>query len=129
MATKTATKKLEKLGTKITKTSAILSAIVAIIGVVSGICAWVSNQFQSVISTQLSSLQSDIESNDLKMEQQITRLELLNLIHNQPNNKVEIEKVARHYFVDLKGDWYMTGIYSEWATAHAGDVSFVIKEN
>lgn len=128
MAAKTETK-IKRLGSKITGVSKVLSAIVAIIGVASGVCAWVSSQFQSAVSAQLTELQGQIETNDKQMELQITRLELLNLIHNQPNNKVEIEKVARHYFSDLGGDWYMTGIYSEWAAAHSGDVSFVIKES
>ncbi len=128
MATKTNTK-IKSIGEKITNTSKVLTAIVTIIGVISGVCAWVSSRFQQAVSAQLSELQQQIETGDRQTELQITRLELLNLIHNQPNNKVEIEKVARHYFLELGGDWYMTGIYSDWATTHSGDISFVIKES
>lgn len=66
----------------------------------------------------------------LNMEQDLSlkRLELLNLIAHTPENKVEIERVAKHYFVTLKGDWYATKVYSKWAEEHGGDISFVISE-
>lgn len=128
MATKT-TKIIDKIGSHITKTSGVLTAIVAIVGILAGVFTWLSNQVNQSVTAQLNTLQEEIESNNLSMSQQVTRLELLNLIHNQPNNRAEIEKVARHYFVELSGDWYMTGIYSEWANTYGGDVSFVIKES
>lgn len=66
----------------------------------------------------------------LNMEQDLSlkRLELLNLISHTPENKVEIERVAKYYFVTLKGDWYATKVYSKWAEEHGGDISFVISE-
>ena len=66
----------------------------------------------------------------LNMEQDLSlkRLELLNLISHTPENKVEIERVAKHYFVNLKGDWYATKVYSKWAEENGGDISFVIAE-
>lgn len=128
MATKT-TKIIDKIGSHITKTGGVLTAIVAIVGILAGVFTWLSNQVNQSVSAQLNTLQEEVEANSLSMSQQITRLELLNLIHNQPNNRAEIEKVARHYFIELDGDWYMTGIYSEWADTYGGDVSFVIKEN
>lgn len=49
----------------------------------------------------------------------------MNLIQNQPTNKVEVEKVARHYFVDLGGDWYASSFYSKWAAEYEGDITFI----
>lgn len=73
---------------------------------------------------RIDTLRNQNREQDLSLK----RLEMLNLIRNSPNNKVEIERVARHYFVTLKGDWYMTKMYSEWANQHDGDISFVISE-
>lgn len=65
---------------------------------------------------------------NLEQDLSLKRLELLNLISHTPENKVEIERVAKHYFVTLKGDWYATKVYSKWAEEHGGDISFVISE-
>lgn len=118
--------KIEKAGNKITRIGAVISAVIAIIGAATGICTWVSNQFQSVVSAQIADLKEEMQATDRKTDQQITRLELLNLIHNQPENKAEIEKVARYYFVTLNGDWYATGIYSDWCNEYGGDVSIIL---
>lgn len=119
---------IDKASKRVTRAGSAISAIVVIVSATTGLCAWVSNQFQGVVSTQINELRNEIQINDRKTEQQITRLELANLIHNQPDNKAEIEKVARYYFVVLDGDWYMTGLYSQWATAHDGDISFIISK-
>lgn len=111
---------------KIQRISKTIGALVVIIGAVASVSTWISNQFQNAVATQIADLRSEIQSLDKRTDQQITRLELANLIHNQPNNKAEIEKVARYYFVKLDGDWYMTGLYSTWAKDYDGDVSFII---
>ena len=111
---------------KIQRISKTIGALVVIIGAIASVSTWISNQFQNAVATQIADLRSEIQSLDKRTDQQITRLELANLIHNQPNNKAEIEKVARYYFVKLDGDWYMTGLYSTWAKDYDGDVSFII---
>lgn len=113
----------EKTDRKLQRWSKTIGAIVAIIGALSGVMSWVYGQFQSVISRQINELRVEIQESSLKTEVQITRLELLNLIHNQPTNTTEIEKVAKHYFKDLNGDWYVTGIYSAWCNEYGGDPS------
>lgn len=115
-----------KADKKIQRISKTIGALVVIIGAVASVSTWISNQFQNAVATQIADLRSEIQSLDKRTDQQITRLELANLIHNQPNNKAEIEKVARYYFVKLDGDWYMTGLYSTWAKDYDGDVSFII---
>lgn len=115
-----------KADKKIQRISKTIGALVVIIGAVASVSTWISNQFQNAVATQIADLRSEIQSLDKRTDQQITRLELANLIHNQPNNKAEIEKVARYYFVKLDGDWYMTGLYSTWAKDYNGDVSFII---
>lgn len=115
-----------KADKKIQRISKTIGALVVIIGAVASVSTWVSNQFQNAVAAQIADLRSEIQILDKRTDQQITRLELANLIHNQPNNKAEIEKVARYYFVKLDGDWYMTGLYSTWAKDYDGDVSFII---
>ena len=115
-----------KADKKIQRISKTIGALVVIIGAVASVSTWISNQFQNAVATQIADLRSEVQTLDKRTEQQITRLELANLIHNQPHNKAEIEKVARYYFVKLDGDWYMTGLYSTWAKDYDGDVSFII---
>jgi hypothetical protein len=116
----------DKTDKKIQKWSKTVGALIVLIGAVASVSTWVSNQFQNVIATQIAGLRAEVQALDKRTDQQITRLELANLIHNQPHNKAEIEKVARYYFVKLDGDWYMTGLYSAWAKEYDGDVSFII---
>ena len=55
----------------------------------------------------------------------IMRLELMNLIQNDPDNVIEIEKYAREYFGD-GGNRYMTGMISNWCTEHNVDCGTII---
>lgn len=116
----------DKTDKKIQKWSKTIGALIVLIGAVTSVSTWVSNQFQNVVATQIAELREEVQMLSIRTEKQITRLELANLIHNQPNNNAEIEKVARFYFIKLDGDWYMTGLYSTWAKEYGGDVSFII---
>lgn len=49
-----------------------------------------------------------------KQEKDVVRLQLMVLMSDFPEKKDEIMEVAKHYFYDLKGNWYMTSIYNEW---------------
>ena len=80
------------------------------------------------VETDLKKETDAIRAENHQQDLSLKRLELMNLIRNCPENKVEIEKVARHYFTVLKGDWYASQIYSEWASKYGGDISFVIAE-
>ena len=56
----------------------------------------------------------------------IMRLELMNLIENNPDNTVEIEMLGKKYFnPPYNGDSYMSTIYSQWANARGLDTSFI----
>ena len=118
--------KYVKADGRLQRASKTIGALIVIIGAVASVSTWISDQFQNVIATQIAELRAEVQALDKRTEQQITRLELANLIHNQPHNKAEIEKVARYYFIKLDGDWYMTGLYSTWATENNGDISFIV---
>ena len=48
------------------------------------------------------------------LEKDGLRTQLLLLILLQPDEQTEILKIAEHYFVKLKGNWYMTSVFSKW---------------
>lgn len=143
MANNTKTSKVKKIAQKWDKIDyfwqrilKLCAAIGIIIGGFSSILGWASNQLANAIDLQLSShldssevkletITQRIESAESKNELSNTRLELLMLINHSPSNVIEIEKVARHYFIDLNGDWYMSQIYSDWAKTYGGDTSFI----
>ena len=49
-----------------------------------------------------------------RLEKDGLRTQLLLLILLQPDEQTEILKIAEHYFVKLKGNWYMTSVFSKW---------------
>ena len=100
----------------------------AILAAGTGICTWVSSQFQIAVSNQIKDLTSEIETSDKKQNQAITRLELMSLIRNDPTNKAAIEKMARYYFIALDGDLYITERYSQWCEEYGGDISIIVGE-
>ena len=109
-----------------------IAAIGTIIGIVTGITGWVTTQLDNhlddkveTIITQIEALDAKSDEADKKLELSNTRLELTTLIAHNPDNIIEIEKVARYYFLDLGGDWYMSQIYSDWAREYNGDLTFV----
>lgn len=116
----------DRFDAKAKRLSGTISAILVIGGALFGVGAWINDQVTSAISRQIDDLKITMQASDTQQNQQITRLELMNLMQTDPNNKTAIEKMARYYFVELNGDQYMTGKYSEWAAAHGGDISFVI---
>lgn len=49
-----------------------------------------------------------------KLEKDGLRTQLLLLILMRPEEESEILKIAEHYFVKLKANWYMTSIFKKW---------------
>ena len=48
------------------------------------------------------------------LEKDGLRTQLLLLLLLMPDEQTEILKIAEHYFVKLKGNWYMTSVFSKW---------------
>lgn len=80
---------------------------------------------QQNITEQIDVLKSEVKESQTQSTISRTRLELTTLIAHNPTNVIEIEKVARYYFIDLGGDWYMSQVYSDWAREYGGDTTFV----
>lgn len=49
-----------------------------------------------------------------KLERDICRTQLLLMLSDYSSEHQEIMKLARHYFADLEGNWYMTSIFNKW---------------
>ena len=60
----------------------------------------------------------DIGSTLTKLEKDGLRTQLLLLILLRPEEQTEILKIAEHYFVKLKANWYMTSIFKKWCDEH-----------
>lgn len=129
-----AKKKWDSLDKNVQKWATRLGAIATIIGIVTAGGGWlihqVGNAVESCIKAQTAGMQQEIQKliervneHEEQSDLQLTRLELMNLIQLDPNNVIEIEKVAKHYFTDLQGDWYFTSVYGQWAKQYGGDLS------
>lgn len=130
--------KWAKLDKSVQKWATRLGAIATIIGFLVAGGGWVIHQVDNAVATrienQTNSIQSEVkklsdkvDSQDKEFELQLTRLELMMLMETSPDNIVEIEKVAYHYFQVLKGNTYMTSEYSKWCRAYGGNCDIMIK--
>jgi len=78
------------------------------------ISALTSGGVLSFIQFLITRKDSDIKGTLKKLEKDGLRTQLLLLILMQPDEQTEILKIAEHYFVKLKGNWYMTSVFSKW---------------
>ena len=118
----------DKTDKKLQKIASTIGAIMAIIGALTGVCSWVSSQFQQAVSAQISDFQQEVRDNDKVNKQAATRTELVILIEHDSNNVVAIERMAKYYFQELDGDLYMTQKVSDWCNAHGRDCTSLIGE-
>ena len=116
----------EKTDKKLQRISGTIGAVVAIVGAVSGLFGWIQSQFTSAISDQINDFRQEMKASNDSQDLAIMRLELMNLIENNPDNTVEIERLGKKYFnPPYNGDSYMSVIYSEWAKERGLDTSFI----
>ena len=74
----------DKANKKLQKWAGIIGAIITIVGALTGLCSWVSNQFANAVSSQISDFRDEVKASNTRQDQQITRLELMSLIKNDP---------------------------------------------
>lgn len=116
----------DKADKKLQRIASTIGAIIAIIGAISGVFGWIQSQFVNAISAQINDFRQEMKASNDSQDLAIMRLELMNLIQNNPNNTVEIEMLGKKYFnPPYNGDSYMSVIYSEWAKARGLDTSFI----
>ena len=65
-----------------------------------------------------------IESKTTQNEKAIVRLQLIYLIHEQPENKDTILMTAERYFIELDGNGEAWTVFNEWAKARKLDLGW-----
>lgn len=115
-----------------------LTAVATIVGVLAAAGSWIIGQVDDSLATRLenqtASIQQEIkdlkkeaDANNKQTELQLTRLELMTLIEADPENIIEIEKVAKRYFHDLGGNAYMSSEYTRWCKQYQADCEIIFK--
>lgn len=126
MATKAAKKKLfDKVSDHAGKIAGLVSSALVIIGAITGAVSWAQSQFTNAISSQIEDFRQEVKTSNESQDLAIMRLELMNLMQNDPNNIVEIEVLGKKYF-QAGGNSYMSRLYSDYAKAHGLDTSFIV---
>lgn len=116
----------DKADKKLQRISGTVGAAVVIMGAMSGVFGWIQSQFTNAISTQINEFRQEVKTSNDSQDLAIMRLELMNLIQNNPDNTVEIEMLGKKYFnPPYNGDSYMSVVYSQWANQRGLDTSFI----
>ena len=61
-------------------------------------------------------------------EMRESRMELMNLIADYPENVDDILKAAEHYFIDLKGDYVADKAFEDWAKKHGVNSDYILSK-
>lgn len=104
---------------RIQTASAVLASIVAICTTVGSVLAWFESKMTEHLDGRIDTLESTV--NDIR--QDTVRLQLDNLINGDSDNIESILNVAKVYFIDMQGDWYMTEKFKRWGREHDVDLS------
>lgn len=113
---------LSKLPEGTKRLAEVITALTIIGAAVVAGCSWISSKITASTNEKLDNISSQVSSIELGA----TRTQLLTLMSNYPDNESEILKVAQYYFGDLDGDWYMTELFSKWATDRGIDPNTII---
>ena len=125
MATKKTVAKKRTIRERLKGTSDVIGAITVIGTACVGVGTWCVTQINASTNAKLDFISDQMT--ELKLD--TTRNQLLTLIKNYPDNEEEIMKVAKYYFKDLNGDWYMTSLFIEWGEEKGIDVTEIVKVN
>lgn len=116
-----------KVPDHIQKVAGVLAGLATICGALAGLGKWIVSEVSATTSSRIDSLEQKIDSNQQVNELSTTRLELLMMLEHDSDNVVEIEKLAKHYIIDLGGNTYITGLISRWCAEHDVDPSFLAR--
>ena len=125
MATKKTASKKRTIRERLKDTSDVIGAVTVIGTACVGVGTWCVTQINASTNTKLDSISDQVT--ELKLD--TTRNQLLTLMKNYPDNEEEIMKVAKYYFKDLNGDWYITNLFIEWGEERGIDVTEIVKVN
>lgn len=119
--------KLKNVPQKVKDIAAFISAVLVIVTALIGAGHWIVKEVTASTNDRIDALEDKIDDNQEANELATTRLELMMLLDHDPNNVIEIEKLARKYFnPPLNGNTYMTSVISEWCNEHGIDCGTII---
>ena len=111
----------KKIGEWIQTTAGIITSITVIAAAAVGLGTWGVTQVNAGTNAKIDVLSKQID--DIQLD--TTRNQLLILMEHDENAE-EVLKVAKYYFQDLKGDWYMTNMFEKWAEKHNIDAKTLL---
>lgn len=131
-------KKWDGLDKNVQKWATRLGAIATIVGILATSGGWIVSQLDNAVAARIENqtvavqqevqkLSDNVDTKDKESELQLNRLELMMLMDHDPNNTVEIEKVAHHYFKDLGGNSYMSSLYAKYCKQYGADCEIMYK--
>ena len=77
----------------------------------------------TVIKKELRELKKSQDGTNLR----VTRMELIGLIRDDPENIDAILQVAEYYFIDLDGNAYAHAMFENWAIKHGVAIGWLPK--
>ena len=96
--------------------------IVAVLGsnVILEIVKWVLKKIDKKkqdpiadLKKQLDEARTERKKNEQEHEQAMLRIQMLILMNHYPNESYQLMECAKKYFVDCKGDWWMSGMFED----------------
>ena len=120
---KTTVKKKPTLKERLKDMADVITAVTIIGTALLSIGSWCITQANAATNEKLDTISSQISG----LEMDSARSQLLVLMSDYPDNESEILKVADYYFNNLKGDWYITDLFSKWAESRGINVDDIVK--
>ena len=127
--------KWDNLSERTQKVAKLISAIVVIGGFVISCCARGIDEISHAIDSHMAPMESQIQENTKELqkfkaenEMRESRMELMNLIADYPENVDDILKAAEHYFIDLKGDYVADKAFEDWAKKHGVNSDYILSK-
>lgn len=99
--------------------SGIITAVATIAGALGACYGFIKTELTSEVTSRLDALTEDMAT----IRQDTVRLQLLEMINGDPENVEGVLTIARTYFDELGGDWYMTAKFKAWAEPRGIDIS------
>lgn len=113
----------QKIVTRLKECADVITAVGIIGAALVGVGTWCTANITAATNNKIDDLSSQMK--DLKLD--TTRNQLLTMMSNYPDNEEEILKVAKYYFRELDGDWYITSLFTRWASARNIDITDIVK--
>ena len=123
MPTKKVATKKRSVKERLKDIADVITAVTIIGSALVGVGAWGVSKINETTNSKLDTISSQIKD----MEANNTRTQLLALMSDYPDNESEILKVADYYFNTLKGDWYMTDLFTKWCVQRGIDAGKIIE--